>query len=81
MDLYNLTLSEYRASTEAVYPAEFGGFVPFAGQVQPIVEPTPPVPSGFESTPAPQNETSLSSGYSNISESAYKMLERYVILS
>ena len=78
MDLYNLNLAEYRASSDAVYPAEFGGCVPLAGQpvyqaAVPAVE--TPDPS-VSQVAAP--DISASSGYSNISESAYIMQERYV---
>ena len=73
MDLCHLTLAEYRASPAAVYPAEFGGFIPFAGQSQPVT--TTPLVIPRPESPV-LNAVGHSSGYSNISETAYKMQER-----
>ena len=81
MDLYNLSLSEYRASADATYPADFGGCILLAGHTRPPSGSGPDATlPGFQSAVPPTNHDSVSSGYSNISESAYKMREWYVCL-
>ena len=78
MEMDNLTLAEYRAHPESTFPDQFGGEVPFQGSEMATKSPLPEPPTVpvFSTPAAPSSNSSLSTGYSNISRSCYDMLER-----
>ena len=78
MELDKLTLAEYRASSAATFPAEFGACVMMKGQTRASlsVDIAPSLDAEFAHVVQPADDVTQSSGYSNISESAYDMVNK-----
>ena len=75
VELDSLSLAEYYASPDATYPVDFGGRIPHSSQVMSLAELSESVPEDIVS-PVEDPKTDVSSGYHDISQSCYDMLEK-----